>query len=141
METDKKHGLIGERIRMLRKEKDISQEDLADRAEINRSYLSVIENGKSSPTLDVAERLAKGLGVETTELLSPSSPRHFKYDDAEGFETYPGLQEFLDDHDLMLLMNPTLDEIEWLRGSRFNNFLPSKKFFQELLLARRKTGR
>jgi len=139
METDKLRSLIGERIRMLRRNKDVSQEDLAVKAEINRSYLSLIENGKSSPTLDVAERLAQALGVETTELIVSAGKKHFTYDDAEGFETYPALSEFLADSDLMLMMNPNVEEIEWLRSSRFNNFQSTKRFFQELLLARRKT--
>ncbi len=139
MNSEKIRSAFGDRVKQLRAQKDVSQDELAKKAGVNRSYLSLIENGKSSPTLDVAERLAQGLGISTLELLSADDKKHFTYDEEVGFEIYPALKEFLEDEDLMLMMNPTAEEIIWLRGSRFNNFKPTKKFFQELLLANRKS--
>ena len=48
----------------------ITQEALAHDAGTSSSYLSAIENGRSSPTLKAMERLAKALGVNAVYLLS-----------------------------------------------------------------------
>jgi len=42
----------------------LSQEDLADRAKLDRTYVSGIERGKRNPTLDVLQRLSTALGVD-----------------------------------------------------------------------------
>ena len=42
----------------------LSQEDLADRAELDRTYVSGIERGRRNPTLKVLQRLADALGVD-----------------------------------------------------------------------------
>ncbi|MBZ8120544.1 MULTISPECIES: helix-turn-helix transcriptional regulator [Bacillus cereus group] len=47
------------KIPNLRKEKGITQEDLALKVGITRAYLSNLENGKYKPSLDVALRIAK----------------------------------------------------------------------------------
>lgn len=44
---------LGEKIKLLRKGKKISQEELANMLKINRNYLSRIETGKSEPTSSV----------------------------------------------------------------------------------------
>ncbi|MES5892932.1 helix-turn-helix domain-containing protein [Bacillus cereus group sp. RP43] len=49
-------------ITKLRKEQDITQEDLALKVGITRAYLSNIENGKHTPSLDVAFKIAGTLG-------------------------------------------------------------------------------
>ncbi len=56
-------------LRAIRQEKGISQEDLADRAGIDRTYISSLERSIYSASIDVADRLAVALGVEVTELL------------------------------------------------------------------------
>ena len=61
--------LVGRQIKALRKRRGLSQEDLADRAAISAKYLSRVEVGRQSPTLDVLLRLANGLDVEPYELL------------------------------------------------------------------------
>ena len=61
--------LVGQRIRVLRKRRKLSQEDLADRAATSAKYLSRVEGGRQSPTLDVLLRLADGLEVEPYEML------------------------------------------------------------------------
>ncbi|WP_083350547.1 helix-turn-helix domain-containing protein [Terriglobus roseus] len=48
-------------IRVARSLADLSQGELADRANIDRSYLSLIESGKRQPTLDTIEKLAQAL--------------------------------------------------------------------------------
>jgi transcriptional regulator with XRE-family HTH domain len=48
-------------IRVARSLADISQGELADRAEIDRSYLSLIESGKRKPSVEIIEKIASAL--------------------------------------------------------------------------------
>ena len=60
-------------IRVLRKEKGISQEDLARRCGVSRQTINAIENNKYDPTLSLAFRLARELGVPVDGLFTPES--------------------------------------------------------------------
>jgi transcriptional regulator with XRE-family HTH domain len=64
-------------LRRLRHAKDISPEDLAYEADVNRTYLSKLEKGVSYPGLEIIAKLADALGVEPAELLmlSPKSAK------------------------------------------------------------------
>ena len=53
----------------------ISQEDLADRAVIHRTYIGGIERGERNPTLTMIHRLAQALGISPTKLLEPIEPQ------------------------------------------------------------------
>ena len=61
--------LLGQRVKHLRRLKGYTQEQLAERIEINPKYLSSIERGAENPTLDLLRRLAKGLQVDLYELF------------------------------------------------------------------------
>ena len=56
-------------LRKYRQAQGLSQEELADRAEIDRTYISALERSRYAASIDVVDRLAKGLGVEAAELL------------------------------------------------------------------------
>jgi transcriptional regulator with XRE-family HTH domain len=61
-------------LRKLRQAKGLSQEELAHRAEIDRTYISALERSVYAAGIDVVDRLAKVLGVEAADLLQrPSS--------------------------------------------------------------------
>ena len=63
-------------LRKYRQAKGLSQEELADRAGIDRTYISAIERSVYGATIDVVGRLARGLGVEAADLLRrPSAAR------------------------------------------------------------------
>ena len=62
---------LGARIKELRKRLGISQEELAHRANLHWTYVSDLERGMQSPTIDVINRLARGLGVSLAEFFSP----------------------------------------------------------------------
>jgi transcriptional regulator with XRE-family HTH domain len=68
---------LGRRVKELRQLRQYTQEQLAERVEINPKYLSSIERGGENPTLDLLIRLAKGLQVELYELfqLEPDPER------------------------------------------------------------------
>lgn len=56
-------------IRQLRKERKISQEDLAKTCNVSRQTINAIENNKYDPTLSLAFQLAKVLGVTVDALF------------------------------------------------------------------------
>ena len=58
-------------IRNKRKEKGISQEELAKRCGVSRQTINAIENDKYDPTLSLAFRLARELGLTVDELFRP----------------------------------------------------------------------
>lgn len=59
-------GLV---IRRKRIQLRVSQEELAERAEIHRTYVSSIERGRVRVGLDVAGKVAEGLGVSLSSLI------------------------------------------------------------------------
>lgn len=65
----KHRRLLGEAIRFKRKEKGLSQESLAERSELSTVFISRVECGKESPTVDSLVKIANGLGVKTRELI------------------------------------------------------------------------
>ncbi|MEG8043882.1 helix-turn-helix transcriptional regulator [Sphingomonas sp. LR59] len=61
--------LLGENVRRLRKERGLSQEELAFRAGMKRSYLSDLERGTRNPTVRAVGRLAQALTTTPDHLL------------------------------------------------------------------------
>jgi transcriptional regulator with XRE-family HTH domain len=57
-------------VRRTRLNQSLSQEDLATRAGLDRTYISGIERAVRNPSLISAERIAKALGVSLHELLA-----------------------------------------------------------------------
>ena len=66
-------------LRRLRHAKGLSQEALAYEADIDRTYISALERGVYSATIDMVAKLASVLDVEAAELLQrPSRPSRRK---------------------------------------------------------------
>lgn len=60
---------FGKKLREIRQEKGISQEDLAERAGLHRTYISSVERGERNVTLTTILKIAKAMGVEMAALL------------------------------------------------------------------------
>jgi XRE family transcriptional regulator, regulator of sulfur utilization len=60
---------LGPRIRALREAMDLSLRDLAERSGVSAPMLSQVERGETSPTLQVAGRIAAGLELRLSQLL------------------------------------------------------------------------
>ena len=60
---------FGEKVRKLRKEKDISQEELAEKIKRDPRTVVAIETGKRNPTLNTIYKIAQALNVSLSELL------------------------------------------------------------------------
>ncbi len=69
---------LGMRIKYLRKKRHWSQEDLALSANINKNYISDLENGRRNPSLEILERIAVTFGITLEELF-------------KGVESIPGI--------------------------------------------------
>ncbi len=61
---------VGQRIKTLRKELDLSQEALALKAEVDRTYVTDVENGRRNVSLEIMERLIKALEVSFAEFFN-----------------------------------------------------------------------
>ena len=60
---------FGEQLRKKRTDLGISQERLADLADLHRTYISSVERGERNVTIETIERLALALSVSMRELL------------------------------------------------------------------------
>ena len=61
--------LLGRNVRLHRKLRGLTQEELAHRAEMERSYVSDLERGERNPSVRALGRLAAALKIEPKELL------------------------------------------------------------------------
>jgi transcriptional regulator with XRE-family HTH domain len=64
-------GILAYNIRLLRSEKEISQEELAFRCELDRTYISAVERCVWNVALSNIEKIAEALNVEPWRLLLP----------------------------------------------------------------------
>ncbi len=60
---------LGRNLKKIRTRKSISQGDIARALKVARSFVSDIENGKRNPTLGTITKLAKAVGVASSDLL------------------------------------------------------------------------
>lgn len=67
--------IVAQNLRRLRQDRDLTQEELADLAGINRNYVGMIEREENAASVDMLESLAKALKVEPSTLLLRSQPR------------------------------------------------------------------
>jgi transcriptional regulator with XRE-family HTH domain len=67
--------IVARNLRVLRKQKGLSQEELAFQAGINRNYVGQIEREEKSPTVDVVEKLCASLGISPATLVSRTAQK------------------------------------------------------------------
>jgi transcriptional regulator with XRE-family HTH domain len=61
--------VLAHNLKAYRSAQDLSQEELAHRADIDRTYVSSLERCVYAASVDVIDRIAKVLGIEAAELL------------------------------------------------------------------------
>ncbi len=61
---------VGQRIKELRKQLEISQEALALKAEVDRTYVTDVENGRRNISVEILEKIIKALGASFTEFFN-----------------------------------------------------------------------
>jgi transcriptional regulator with XRE-family HTH domain len=62
--------VVARNLRRLRQKAGLSQEELADRAGLNRNYVGMIEREENAPTVDALEQLSEALNVDPVVLFS-----------------------------------------------------------------------
>lgn len=60
---------IGKNLKKLRKEKQLTQVELAEKAKISSNYYARIERDEENPSLEVLKDIAKALKVKSSEIL------------------------------------------------------------------------
>lgn len=60
---------FGKQVRKIRLEQNLSQEELADRAGVHRTYIGMIERAEKNITLENIEKIAKALKISPKELI------------------------------------------------------------------------
>jgi transcriptional regulator with XRE-family HTH domain len=63
--------ILAANLRRHRKAAGLSQEELAHRAELDRTYISALERCQYAASIDVVDSLARQLGIEAADLLRP----------------------------------------------------------------------
>ena len=66
-----------EEVRRIRKERGLTQDQLAELADVDQANLSLIETGRRKPTLDTLEKKADALDVEVADFLPRAQPDLF----------------------------------------------------------------
>lgn len=65
---------VGLNLQNARRQRGLSQEELAHLASVHQTYLSGVERGKRNPTIEVLDRLASVLGIDIERLVRRRDP-------------------------------------------------------------------
>jgi transcriptional regulator with XRE-family HTH domain len=69
MPKDKLAGTFGKVLKKIRNSKGVSQEKLAEKSHLDRTYISLLERGLRQPSLDTIFRLSSSLDIKPSELV------------------------------------------------------------------------
>lgn len=69
------NNLVGDRIRLLRNERNLSQDKLAERAGLHNTYIGQVERGEKNVTIESLEKIVNALGISFEELFKNIMPR------------------------------------------------------------------
>ena len=78
---------IGDKIRSLRISKGLTQEELANRCELSKGFISQVENDLTSPSIATLVDILEILGTNLTEFFSENSEERIIYKNDDMFET------------------------------------------------------
>ncbi|WDL99197.1 helix-turn-helix domain-containing protein [Alicyclobacillus sp. ALC3] len=105
---------LGERIRILRKQRGLSQEKLGEQAGLHTNYIGQMERGEKNLTIGTLEKVASGLGVSLEEV--------FRYvDPAVGEDKISEITHLLsvrpsEDHEMVLRVITAI--LEWEQSKK-----------------------
>ena len=78
---------IGDKIRRLRVEKQLTQEELANRCELSKGFISQVENDLTSPSIATLMDILEILGTNLNEFFSDEKEERVTFKDEDMFET------------------------------------------------------
>lgn len=61
---------FGQRVRQLRRQRDLTLEQLGERSKLSDKFVQAIETGRQAPTIETIDKLARGLAVSAHELFA-----------------------------------------------------------------------
>lgn len=67
--NERKLKQIGSKVKKLRKQKGLTQEQLADKIRVSSTYIGFIEQGQRNPSINTADKIARVLGVKLSDLF------------------------------------------------------------------------
>ena len=68
--------MLGDELRQRRLDSGLTQERLADKAGIDRTYVSILERNLQSPTVDMLIRLCRAMGTRASDVLARVEDEH-----------------------------------------------------------------
>ncbi len=92
---------VGPRIKDFRKEKGLTQERLAEQADMTPQFLSLVESGLKKPSLDSLIKLAEGLNVSPGELFTFKTDKFDQSSKSKSFKAIVGFLETLNEKELL----------------------------------------
>lgn len=98
---------LGSKIKRLRQRANLTQEELADRCELTKGYISQLENDNTSPSIATLEDIVKALGISLADLFSETQRENivFKAENCN-VKNYDGYST------TWLISNSTINEME-----------------------------
>ena len=110
---------IGEKVQLLRKNHNMSQESLAQALKINRNCLSRIENGKSEPSISILKNLVKMFDIDIVSFLDIDEKKESSKDKIKII--YDGCHYLMDDDlDFIIRIISVMRE-EYVKKNKNNN--------------------
>lgn len=85
MDAETSNKLIAAKIKQLRKQNGLTQQELADRAELTKGYISQLESGLVSPSMITLFDLIECLGSKPSEFFKESDQTHIVYKENDTF--------------------------------------------------------
>lgn len=76
---------IGDRIKSLRKKMDLTQEELADRSELTKGFISQLERDLNSPSVDTLSNVLEALGTNMADFFSEKEEEQIVFDEEDFF--------------------------------------------------------
>jgi transcriptional regulator with XRE-family HTH domain len=70
--------IFGNVLKELRTEKKLSQEKLAEKSDLHKNYISLLETGQRQPTITTVFSLAKALGIKPEELIAKVTKEFYR---------------------------------------------------------------
>lgn len=104
---------LGEKLKLLRQEKGLSQPELAEQAGIEQSYLSKLENDKSLPSNDMFRKILRAFQISIAdflndELMQKDLQRLKQIPDVEQFLTQQSHKQFIKRRNFLLLASMSI---------------------------------
>ena len=62
--------MLGDELRKTRVAAGLTQEELAFKADVSRNYVSLLELGQKSPTVETLDRICRALGIKMSGLIA-----------------------------------------------------------------------